>query len=113
MKEYDSGDWHVKEHANGWTEITGTLGVDYSATVHSSSTGYHYRTGTVTLPVALDNDRPRTAMAIDSSGGLHAINARLQGSGGELKLTTGQPAENKGELPGYPTSLCVAGYKKA
>lgn len=111
--ERDTGDWHVRERADGWTELTGTLGVDFPATVHSPSTGFHVRHATVPLPVALDTNRNRVAMAVDSSPGLHALNVRIHSSGDELKLTTGQPAENKGELPGYLTSIYVAGYKKA
>lgn len=111
--ERDTGDWHVRERADGWTELTGTLGVDFPATVHSPSTGFHVRRATVPLPVALDTNRNRVAMAVDSSPGLHALNVRIHSSGDELKLTTGQPAENKGELPGYLTSIYVAGYKKA
>lgn len=113
MKEYDSGDWHVKEHANGWTEITGTLGVDYTATVNSPSTGYNYRTGTVTLPVALDINKPRVAMASDSSPGLSVFNTRMHSGGDVLTLTAGMVASSDRELPGYPTSLYVAGHKKA
>ena len=111
--ERDTGDWHVRERADGWTELTGTLGVDFPATVHSPSTGFHVRHATVPLPVALDTSRNRVAMAVDSSPGLHALNVGIHSSGDELKLTTGQPAENKGELPGYLTSIYVAGYKKA
>lgn len=111
IKEHDIEDWHVREWANGWVEVTGMLGVNYPATSYSPSTGFHVRTATVPLPVTLDTGRPRTALAIDSSSGLHAFNARLQSSGDELKLTTGQPAENKGELSAYLTSLYVAGYK--
>lgn len=110
--EHDTGDWHVREHANGWVEVTGTLGVDYSATTYSSSTGFHYREGTVRLPVALDTNRNRVAMAVDSSPGLHAFNVRIHSSGDGLTLTTGMVVASSRELPGYLTSVYVAGYKK-
>lgn len=111
VKEYDTGDWHVVKHASGWVEITGMLGVNYSGTSYSQSTGFHCRSGAVTLPVTLDLSKPIMAMATDSSLGVSTLRTRLSGEN-ELTIVLGTMAAGPNPATGLLTSVHVAGYEK-
>lgn len=109
VDEYDIGNLHVKEYANGYVVIEGTAEVDFTVTSFSSSTGFHVRTGSVSLPITFDATKNHVAFAADASSGLFFIKALLNGN--VLGLTSGQAVQGTVALPDWKTSIYVAGYK--
>ena len=108
MDEYDEGDWHVKKYANGWVQMEGTPGVDYGATKYSSSTGFHFRNGTVSIPVKIDRAKPCAVVGNDCSPGLQVLNFTFA-SDNSIYITAGQNVQGIA-ISEYKTSIKVCGY---
>ena len=110
IAEYDSGDWHVKIHANGWVEQEGIINVSLTASTLSGSTGFYCRNGMVGFPIAIDITKPHSVYGIDASGGASGIRALFQDNTKLAMLTFCATISSVAVT--MPISIKVSGYKK-